>query len=631
MLLEKIEKENDIKKIDPHQLPLLAEEVRGFLLEKVSQTGGHLASNLGVVELTIALHRFLDLPNDKIVWDVGHQSYTHKILTGRKKGFDTLRSFGQMSGFPKREESACDAFNTGHSSTSLSAGLGLVCARDLKHEKCRVVSVIGDGSMTGGMAYEALNNAAQLKTNFIIILNDNEMSISENVGGLSRYLGGIRTATAYQDLKQGVKLKLRKLPGGGEKVAYGIRKTKSSLKQLIVPGMFFEEMGITYLGPVDGHNIPALMRVLKEAERIEGAVIVHVLTKKGKGYLPAERNPSRFHGTGPFEIRTGQPLKKRKALTWTAVFGKTLDTLAKTHPELCAITAAMSEGTGLEPFKSHYPERFFDVGIAEGHGVTFASGLAAGGMRPCFAVYASFLQRGYDQLVHDVAMQNLPVIFGVDRAGLVGRDGETHQGLLDVPFLRTIPHMTVMAPGNAWELKEMLTFAVEEIQGPVAIRYPRGQAFTGLKRDAAPIKYGKVNWIYRENTLCLLTSGHMLEEGEKARKILKAKGLSVSLVNARFLKPIDTEFLLEAAETHTHIVVVEENMKIGGIGEACACFANTHQLPVKVCPIAVDDRFVAHGDVPDLRALVGLTGEKIAERILEITAEEKVIREGKEY
>ena len=421
-MLERIQKANDIKNLKKEELPVLVEEIREFLVETVSKTGGHLASNLGVIELTMAMHLVFQMPEDKIIWDVGHQSYTHKILTGRKDGFENLRKYGGMSGFPKRKESDCDAFDTGHSSTSISAGLGYVRARDLKGEDYSVISVIGDGSMTGGMAFEALNNASQLNSNFIIVLNDNHMSISENVGGMSRYLAKIRTADFYTGLKKGVTTTLEKIPKVGDSLIEQIRRTKSSIKQLIVPGMFFEDMGITYLGPVKGHDLPTLCRVFSEARRIEGPVLVHVLTKKGKGYTPAEEHPGKFHGISPFDIATGEVSEKKKKDTYTDVFGKVMCAEAKENPDITAITAAMEDGTGLSRFHSMFPDRFFDVGIAEEHAVTFAAGLAAGGMRPVVAVYSSFLQRAYDQIIHDVGLQKLPVVFAVDRAGLVGSD-----------------------------------------------------------------------------------------------------------------------------------------------------------------------------------------------------------------
>ena len=448
MILEQIKGPEDLKKLTSEELSQLAEEIRAFLIEKISHTGGHLASNLGVVELTIALFRTFDLPEDKIIWDVGHQSYTLKILSGRRMEFDELRQYGGLSGFPKRKESPYDSFDTGHSSTSISAGLGIAQGRDILGEDYKVVSVIGDGALTGGMAYEALNNAARMKKNFIIILNDNKMSISENVGGMSRYLGGLRTGAGYNDLKKNVADTLERIPVVGGRMIDKIKRTKNSIKQLFIPGMLFENMGITYLGPVDGHNIPALCKVLKEAQKLDHAVLVHVLTKKGKGYEPAEKNPAHFHGVSPFDIKTGKPLAEKKYPTYTDVFSKKLCQLGETHPELVAVTAAMPDGTGVAAFGKKFPDRFFDVGIAEAHAVTSAAGMAAAGLRPVVAVYSSFLQRGYDQILHDVCIQNLPVLFAVDRAGLVGSDGETHQGIFDYSYLTSIPNMSVAAPKN---------------------------------------------------------------------------------------------------------------------------------------------------------------------------------------
>lgn len=537
-MLERIQKENDIKNLDMEELPVLAQEIREFLVEKVSRAGGHLASNLGVVELTMALHLVFDLPEDKIIWDVGHQSYTHKLLTGRKEGFDSLRSYGGLSGFPKRKESQCDAFDTGHSSTSISAGLGLVEAREIRGEDYHVISVIGDGSLTGGMAYEALNNASHLKTNFIIILNDNHMSISENVGGMSKYLSHLRTADLYTGLKKSVTNVLEHVPVVGNTMIEQIRKTKSSIKQLVVPGMLFEDMGITYFGPIQGHNIPMLLRALTEAKKVEGPVLLHVMTQKGKGYEPAESAPDKFHGIGPFDIKSGEVTAKKKADTYTDVFGKVLCAEAAKSPRIAAVTAAMADGTGLAGFKKRFPNRFFDVGIAEGHAVTFCAGLAAGGLKPVFAVYSSFLQRGYDQIIHDVALQNLPVVFAVDRAGLVGNDGETHQGIFDLSYLSAVPNMTVMSPKNKWEMADMVRFAVE-YDGPIALRYPRGTACEGCQECRAPIEYGKSEWIYEEEDIAILSVGHMFEEAIEVRKNLKEKGYKCSLINARFVKPVD--------------------------------------------------------------------------------------------
>ena len=490
MILEKIKKPNDIHKIPLADFPLLADEIRDFLIQSVSKTGGHLASNLGVVEMTLALHNVLNFPEDKLIWDVGHQAYTHKILTGRKEQFINLRQEGGLSGFPKRNESDCDSFDAGHSSNSISAGLGYVRARDILGQKHTVVSVIGDGALTGGMAYEALNNAADLKTNFIIIINDNNMSISRNVGGMSTYLSALRTAEAYTGMKLGVTKTLKKIPRVGEAVVDTMRKTKSSIKQLFIPGMLFENMGLTYLGPVDGHNMRQMMKLFNEAKRVEGPVVVHVLTKKGRGYAPASNHPARFHGTGPFDIKTGRVLEKKKSLTYTDVFAKKIVSLGEKNKKLAAITAAMPDGTGLVEFGKRFPDRFFDVGIAEEHAVTFAAGLALGGMIPVVAIYSSFLQRAVDQMLHDVCMQNLHVIFAIDRAGLVGADGETHQGCFDLSYLSMMPNMKVLAPKNAAELEQMLEYAVA-CEGPVAIRYPRGCAYQGLTDYRAPDDWKK--------------------------------------------------------------------------------------------------------------------------------------------
>lgn len=600
MIIEMIQKENDIKKLDQTQLKELADEIRKFLLDKISCTGGHLASNLGVVELTMALHLTMDFPEDKLIWDVGHQSYTHKLLTGRKNGFDDLRKYGGMSGFPKRKESECDAFDTGHSSTSISAGLGYVAARELKGEKYSVVSVIGDGAMTGGMAFEALNNASRLKSNFIIVLNDNNMSISENVGGMSKYLGGLRTAQAYTDLKKGVEDTLKKIPGTGNRIVSRIKKTKSGIKQLFVPGMFFEDMGITYLGPVDGHDIKEMVRVFREAKRVDHAVLVHVLTKKGKGYLPAEENPARFHGTGPFDLETGDAKETKGPDTYTEVFSKVLLDIAKKDESVAAITAAMADGTGLAPFAKHFPNRFFDVGIAEEHAMTFAAGLAAGGMKPVFAVYSSFLQRAYDQTLHDVCLQNLPVVIAVDRAGLVGSDGETHQGVFDLSFLSTIPNMTVISPKNRWEMADMIRFAVD-FPYPIAVRYPRGAAYEGLQQFRSPISYGKSELLYEEEKVAVLFVGHMAEIADQVRKELKEKGYGCSLVNARFVKPLDTQMLKKLSENHELFVTIEENILTGGFGEQVLDYISKEGLRVRVKNFGISDDYVEHGNVDLLR------------------------------
>ncbi|MBQ8261367.1 MAG: 1-deoxy-D-xylulose-5-phosphate synthase [Lachnospiraceae bacterium] len=616
-LLRQIEKENDIKKIPAEKYDELAEEIRRFLLEHISVTGGHLGSNLGAVELTMALHLSLQLPKDKIIWDVGHQSYTHKLLTGRREGFDNLRKYGGMSGFPKRKESDCDCFDTGHSSTSISAGLGMVMARDIRKEKHTIVSVIGDGSLTGGMAYEAMNNASKLDTNFIIILNDNNMSISENVGGVSQYLNNIRTAETYLDIKEGVYNRLMRSKTG-EGLVETIRRAKSSVKHLVIPGMFFEDMGLTYLGPVDGHDVPAMLKVMKEAKRCKGAVIVHVMTQKGKGYAPAERHPARFHGAEPFEIETGLPKKTREKANYTDVFSTVMCKLGQRNDKIVAITAAMPDGTGLKRFHNMFPERFFDVGIAEEHAVTFAAGLAAGGMKPIVAIYSSFLQRAYDQILHDVCIQNMPVIFAIDRAGLVGSDGETHQGIFDLSFLSSIPNMQIMAPKNKWELSDMLKFAVD-FEGPIAIRYPRGTAYDGLSEYREAISFGKSEMIYEERNTALLAVGSMVQTAVGVRDALKAEGMECSLVNARFVKPIDEEMIRRLAKEHDLLVTMEENVLSGGFGEKVMEFVRAENLPCKVMPIALPDEYVEHGNVDILKKEVGIDEESIVERILQFT------------
>ena len=614
MILEQIKGPEDLKKLTSEELSQLAEEIRAFLIEKISHTGGHLASNLGVVELTIALFRTFDLPEDKIIWDVGHQSYTHKILSGRRMEFDELRQYGGLSGFPKRKESPYDSFDTGHSSTSISAGLGIAQGRDILGEDYKVVSVIGDGALTGGMAYEALNNAARMKKNFIIILNDNKMSISENVGGMSRYLGGLRTGAGYNDLKKNVADTLERIPVVGGRMIDKIKRTKNSIKQLFIPGMLFENMGITYLGPVDGHNIPALCKVLKEAQKLDHAVLVHVLTKKGKGYEPAEKNPAHFHGVSPFDIKTGKPLAEKKYPTYTDVFSKKLCQLGETHPELVAVTAAMPDGTGVAAFGKKFPDRFFDVGIAEAHAVTSAAGMAAAGLRPVVAVYSSFLQRGYDQILHDVCIQNLPVLFAVDRAGLVGSDGETHQGIFDYSYLTSIPNMSVAAPKNLWELRAMLDF-VMDYKAPFAIRYPRGTAYRGLKEFMQPIAYGKGEMIYEEENIALLAVGSMVSTGEHVRAKLKEEGVSCTLANARFVKPFDKELVDRLAKNHRLIVTMEENVLQGGFGLPVTAYIHEHYPQVKVMNIALPDAYVEHGNVSVLRKGLGIDSDSIIQRL----------------
>ena len=614
MVLDQIQKENDIKKLSDEELEELRVELREFLIQNIAKTGGHLASNLGVVELTMALHLTFTLPQDKIIWDVGHQSYTHKILTGRKEAFATLRQFGGISGFPKGSESASDSFDTGHSSTSISAGLGLAKAREITGEDYSVVSVIGDGALTGGMAFEGLNNASDMKTNFIIVLNDNNMSISENVGGMNRYLSNFRTADAYMDLKLNVMNSLNRIPVYGERMVKRIRNAKSGIKQLLVPGMYFEEMGIIYLGPVDGSDIKAMCKAFSEAKRVRGPVLVHVITKKGDGYLRAEQHPARFDGTEPLDIKTGEPLTRRTKPNYTDVFSAVMKKLGEREPQLVAITAAMADGTGLTRFARLYPNRFFDVGIAEGHGVTFAAGLAKAGLVPVVAVYSSFLQRAYDQILHDVCQQKLHVVFAVDRAGLVGSDGATHQGIFDLSYLSSIPGLTIMAPKNRWELSDMLRFAIR-FDGPIAVRYPRGEAYDGLREFRAPIETGRSEVLYEESQIALFALGSMVSIAEKVRDVLKEQGYSVTLVNARFAAPLDEACIRKLADTHELIVTMEENVASGGLGEHVAAFVCKEQLPVQLLAVSVPDQFVEHGSVGELYEMLGLDAASVAERI----------------
>ena len=621
MILDKINGPDDVKKLNETELRELAEEIRSFLIEKISHTGGHLASNLGVVELTIALYLAFDLPKDKIIWDVGHQSYTHKILSGRKDDFDGLRQYGGLSGFPKRKESPFDAFDTGHSSTSISAGLGMAQGRDVLGEEYSIVSVIGDGALTGGMAYEALNNAARLKKNFIIVLNDNKMSISENVGGISRYLSNLRADEGYNLLKKNVAGTLAKVPMIGNDLVDTLLRTKNSIKQFLIPGMWFENMGITYLGPVDGHDVKGLAKIFSEAKKINHAVLIHVMTKKGKGYRPAERNPSSFHGVEPFDIETGKPLGQKLYPSYTDVFSREICKIAETNEKLVAVTAAMPDGTGLKRFSRLYPQRFFDVGIAEEHAVTSAAGMAAAGLKPVVVVYSSFLQRAYDQIVHDVCIQNLPVLFCVDRAGLVGSDGETHQGIFDLTYLSSIPNMSVIAPKNLWELREMLQFAVD-YEGPMAIRYPRGQAYRGLKEFLAPVEYKKSEILYDEDSIALLAVGSMVSTAEHIRTKLKEEGHSCTLVNGRFIKPVDTDVVDYLARNHRCIVTLEENVLRGGYGERITDYVQKHYPAIRVVNIALPDAYVEHGNVSKLRIDLGIDSDSILIKLKnELTSE----------
>ena len=609
--LDQINETGDIRKLPPDAMPELASEIRAFLIRKVSVTGGHLASNLGAVELTMGLHRALNLPEDKIIWDVGHQSYTHKILTGRKDGFDSLRQFGGMSGFPKRHESDTDAFDTGHASNSISVGLGYVKARDLTGGTNTIVSVIGDGALTGGLSYEALNNASQLKTNFIIVLNDNNRSISENVGGMSSYLNDIRTSDKYLDFREKV---YNSLQSRSPQAVDRVRKAKNIVKSFFVPGMLFEELGITYLGPIDGNDTLAVQHAIEDAKRIRKAVIVHVITKKGDGYAPAERHPARFHGTSPFEIETGLP-KSLSQVGYTDIFSTVMIKMATRDPKVVAITAAMGDGVGLKRFHNIFPDRFFDVGIAEEHAVTFAAGLAAGGMKPVVAVYSTFLQRAYDEIAEDVCLQDLPVVFAIDRAGLVGADGETHQGIYDLSFLSTIPNLVICAPKNKWGLSDLIKFALR-YGHPIAIRYPRGAAYDGLKEYRKSVSLGKSETIFEGKDILLFAVGSMVETAVKVRENLLREGLNPTLVNARFVRPFDTEMLKEKLPTHPLLVTMEENVASGGFGEHVQAWVQENFPEEKVLKVAIPDTFVPHGSPDLLKKSLKIDADSVTEKIL---------------
>lgn len=616
-LLDKIQTTGDIKKLKKEELELLCRELRRFLLQHVSKTGGHLASNLGVVELTVALEYIFNLPQDKIVWDVGHQAYIHKILTGRKEGFTTLRQLDGLSGFPKPEESNADAFAAGHSSTSISAALGIAKARDLQGKKDNVIAVIGDGSMTGGLAYEALNNAGQDKTNLIIILNDNQMSIDHNVGAISKHLNSLRTSDPYRNLKNNFKDFRDKVPVLGKVTYRVLEKVRDSAKLLFLEGAVFEEFGLKYFGPVDGHNIEEMLELFQNVKDTKEPILIHVKTVKGKGYVPAEKNPGPFHGVGPFDIKTGKSIGKSSDPSWSTVFGKKMVELGHKNPNVVGITAAMCSGTGFEDFHATFPERFIDVAIAEQHGTTFAAGLASQGMVPVFAVYSSFLQRAYDQVIHDVCMENLHVVFAIDRAGIVGADGETHQGVFDLSFLTHIPNMTVLSPKNAWELEEMLEYAVNECKGPVAVRYPRGTANTGFQDEKAPIQYGKAEVIEEGTGIAILAEGHMLQAVSEAVEWLKEDGFTPMLVNMRFISPLDKELLIEIASKCDRIFTVEDNLRKGGFGSKVLEFYSDGGYQVAVSNLAFPDKFIEQGSQSQLFARYGLDGEGIYKTVKE--------------
>lgn len=613
-MLEKINSPFELKKINKNELQLLSKEIRDFLINHVSKTGGHLASNLGVVELTIALHYVFNSPIDKIIWDVGHQCYVHKMLTGRRDNFENLRKFNGLSGYPKRCESVHDIFETGHSSTSISAALGIAKARDLNKDKYSVVAVIGDGALTGGMAFEALNDAGRSKTNLIVILNHNEMSISENVGSISLYLSKIRTDPGYFKIKKDIDNILNLIPPIGKSIHKSLEKIKDSIKQLVVPGMIFEEMGFTYLGPIDGHDINSLIEVLNRAKKMSGPIFIHVVTKKGYGYKFAEQNPDKFHSASPFNIETGAFLNNG-ADTYSDVFGKTLTELAKHDKKIIAITAAMPDGTGLNHFAKNIPDRFFDVGIAEQHAVTFAAGMAINGYKPYFAVYSTFLQRAYDQLIHDVCIQNLPVVFGIDRAGIVGEDGETHQGTFDISFLRVVPNIAIMSPKDANELVEMVKLS-RKLNFPVAIRYPKGKVDSYDINRECNIIFGKAEILTEGSSIAIFALGRMVNEAIKVEKILREMSINPYIINLRFVKPLDEDLILNIADEVKLIVTIEDNVIAGGVGSAILELLNTNGIYKPVLRMGFPDKFIEHGDITSLFNKYGLDAKSIANSIL---------------
>lgn len=615
-MLEKYNKPEDIKNMSFPELNILAKDIRNFLIHSVAKTGGHLASNLGVVELSISLFNVFNLEKDKIVWDVGHQSYVHKILTGRKDEFHTLRKFKGLSGFPKRHESIYDAFDTGHSSTSISAALGMARARDILGKKFNVVAVIGDGALTGGMALEALNDLGFNKTKVIIILNDNQMSISENVGGLSTYLSNLRIDPSYNKLKNEFNSTMEKTVLG-KSIVTSINKVKDSIKQIIVPGMLFEEMGIKYLGPIDGHNIKELSKVLDMAKNLNEPVIIHTITQKGKGYEFAEAKPNKFHAVGPFNPDTGETNKKNQ-LTYSQGFGEEMVKIAEDNEKVVAITAAMTEGTGLEKYSKLFPKRFFDVGIAEQHGVTLAAGLAAEGIKPVFAVYSTFLQRAYDQVLHDVCIQKLPVVFAIDRAGIVGEDGETHQGVFDISYLTSMPNMTIMSPKSIEDLKVMLRWAIT-YDGPAAIRYPRGGDDPLINYESMEkVTLGKWNVISEGEEIAIIATGKMVATALKAKEVLKTKGINPLIIDACFIKPLDKKIIDQLVEKKYKILTIEDNAIIGGMGSFILSYVNSLKKPFVIKNLGYRDKFVPHGDTKALYKLFNLDVDSIVNEILQL-------------
>ena len=599
-MLEKINSPKDLKKLNIGEKNKLAKEIREYIIEVVSENGGHLASNLGVVELTIAIHSVFNMPKDKIVWDVGHQSYVHKIITGRKEQFKTIRKFNGISGFPKINESEYDNFNTGHSSTSISAALGMARARDLKGENNQVIAVIGDGALTGGMALEALNDAGFSQTKMTVILNDNEMSISKNVGGLNMFLSKLRTKKLYTKSNLSIKKIVNKIPVIGKPIVKVIQRIKRSIKQLIIPKMFFEDIGFTYLGPVDGHDIEQLENIMKLSKLVQGPVLIHVLTKKGKGYKIAEENPDKFHATAPFDIKTGKT-KKEKKTDYSKIFGKKLVEVAEKNDKIVAITASMKDGTGLAEFANKFPQRFFDIGIAEQHALTMAAGMAKEGMIPFVPIYSSFYQRAYDQVIHDIAIQNLPVIMCVDRAGVVGADGETHQGTLDMAFFRLVPNLTIMSPKDFKELEDMMEFAIE-LNKPVVIRYPRGGEDESVKFEKhEKIKLGKAEMLREGKDISIIAIGKRVSSAIKLAQNYKEKGIDAEVINARFLKPLDAQTIKESIQKTKKVVTLEDGTKINGLGTAIEELIVEENLQnIKMEKQAWPDEFIKHGTVEEL-------------------------------
>lgn len=617
-LVDNINSPQDLKKLSYDELTKLSREIRAFLIDSVSKTGGHLASNLGVVELTLALHKVFNSPKDKIVWDVGHQAYVHKIITGRKNDFSTLRQFKGLSGFPKCKESPHDAFETGHSSTSISAGLGMAMARDLKGEKHSVISIIGDGALTGGMAFEALNHAGHSEKDFIVILNDNEMSISENVGGLSKYLNKLRTDPVYFKMKDDVEHILSRIPAIGKSVVKTTQKAKDTIKYFFVPGMLFEELGFTYVGPVDGHDIKELTQVLKRAKRMKGPVLIHTITKKGKGYKFAEKHPDKYHGIGAFDLKTGKKISNSAGKTYSQIFSEAIIEVAEENPSVVAITAAMPSGTGLTDFAKKYPQRFFDVGIAEQHAVTFAAGLAADGIRPAFAVYSTFLQRGYDQVLHDVCLQNLPVVFCIDRAGIVGADGETHHGVFDISFLSNIPNLKIVAPKDGNELRTMIKYAFSQ-NSPIAIRYPRGVSKDlSAEKSTEDIYEEKAEVVCKGKDICIMAVGKMVETAIEVANMLKKSNIESTVINARFIKPIDEKTIISNIQDINRIITLEDNVEIGGFGSQILDILNKNRIKNKEVKVfAFPDKFVEHGEAKLLFKEHNLDAEGIYKQVVE--------------